>query len=58
MIRRDVRFEEKAFRKSYDVPTTTKDQELVAPKEEHESQVQVTRTCTDTGTWTSTQIVE
>jgi hypothetical protein len=34
VIRRDVRFEEeKAFRKSYDVPAATGDQELVAPKE-------------------------
>jgi hypothetical protein len=33
MVRRDVRFEEeKAFRKSYDVPTTAGDQELLAPK--------------------------
>ena len=53
MVRRDVRFEEeKAFKKSYDVPTPTRDQYLIAPKEEHESEVQVTRT--GTCKWTST----
>jgi hypothetical protein len=59
VIRRDVRFkEEKAFRKSYDVPTAAGDQELVAPKEEHESQVQFTGTGIGTDTGTSTQIVK
>jgi hypothetical protein len=43
-------------RKSYDVPVVVGDQELVASKKEQESQVQVTRT--NTGTWTSTHIVE
>jgi hypothetical protein len=39
MVKRDVRFEEeKAFGKSYDVPAAIGDQELVAPKEEQESQ--------------------
>jgi hypothetical protein len=57
VVRRDVRFEEeKAFRKSYDVLAAVGDQELVASKEEHESQVQVTGT--GTSTWTSTQEVE
>jgi hypothetical protein len=57
MVRSDVRFEEeRAFRKSYDVPTTAGDQELIAPKEEQESYAQVKGT--GTGTWTSTQTME
>jgi hypothetical protein len=42
MVRRDVRFkEDKDFKKYYDVLAIIGDQELVAPKEEQESQGQV-----------------
>jgi hypothetical protein len=57
MFKRDVRFKEKkAFRKSCDVQAAAGDQELATPKEEQESQVQVTGTGTCIGT--STRAVE
>lgn len=40
VVRKDVLFEEKAFR--YDMPTIVKDQVEEAPKVEHESQLQGT----------------